>query len=167
MPKNILDYLYPEGLQVLDQTLPNFRPTKQRKGKVPLNIVRLAICKKFCDIPNVYSQYFGIILTFKNKWYSFDPEDLHKLVKEKLSKSLVCKKAKYYLFPEFTPQKGHLHYHGVIYDCYDLVNVRFNKWWSRTFGFSKPEKIRVWKNWSQYCYKNISKTGLPVIYKIK
>ncbi len=160
MPRNILSY-YPseKGVVYLDQTLPE-------KRRLSL-VVREALLKKFINIPNIYSQYYGITLTFTRKWKELDPDYLHKLVKTHVCKSLLFKKTKYYLFPEFT-EAGDLHYHGVIYDCYELPFFKIVAHWKRVYGWAKPEKkIRNWKNFSDYCYKHIDITGLSMIYKIR
>ncbi len=153
------------GFDILDQTL----------EKKP-NIVYDNIWSKICLI-NKHSQKYGITLTFSSKWHIEDSLTLHRIVISKITKSTVCKNINYIFFPEFT-KGGILHYHGIIWDCYQLPFIRFSRWWSRTFGFTKPElelryylcnisakctqsQISKAKHcWSHYITKDYGKNGL-------
>lgn len=126
---NILDYYKKVGLS-LDQT----QPPKLNKSQ-DSNIIFSNIIKTLLSL-NTISQKYGITLTFKKKYHNVDPLKLHRDAITLLSE--YNKKFKYILFPEFT-QKGVLHYHGIIWDCYQLPFTRMTKKWSREMGFTKNE----------------------------
>lgn len=159
---NILDYFYGIGFELLDQTL----PADGDKKRTETNMVRLAIFNDLSHVPDKYSQIYGITFTFKPKFYTLDPDHLHSLVRSRIEKSTVCRKCKYYLIPQFTP-KGNLHYHGVVYDCYQVPFMKMVKWWRRNFGFSKPElTIRHYDKWIRYITRDMYITGLSTIWKV-
>lgn len=128
----------------------------------------------------VFTQKYGITLTFKSKFTMDDPKKLHRMIANKLLKSRVWQGHKYILFPEFT-SSGSLHYHGIIWDTYEVDLVRMAQWWRRTFGYVKLEKdIKYYycgtpatqecsqknkknkkiKCWLHYITKDVGKVGL-------
>lgn len=166
--KNILDYYNEEGLLVLDQTL-------EKKGDTDLitdgdckaqykQLTKLQeIIKDKLLLFNKSSQCYGVTLTFKTKFHSDDPRWLHVYVINLLNRSYLWQHKKYILYPEFT-KKGILHYHGCIKDIYQCEFIKLCLWWSRTFGYVKPElTINNFHNWSTYITKDLGKTGLWTI----
>ncbi len=129
------------------------------------NVCRNKILNRLNNIFDDYTQVYGITLTFKLKFSDYCDEVLHREIKERIDKSTLFKQTKYVLFPEYT-QKGTLHYHGIIYDCYQVEYMKCVKWWRRNYGFVKPElKIKYPKKWIQYITKDLGKTGLYTLYK--
>jgi len=141
------------GLELLDQTPAqkrekSYRPTKERLH----HLLNNEIVK--------FSQKVGVTLTFKKDFITLDPISLHRYVELKLIRSSIWNKLNYILYPEYT-KAGNLHYHGLIYNCYDTEAIRAVKWWRRTFGYVKPElEIRHYDKWSEYITKDIGKVGL-------
>ncbi len=118
-------------------------------------------------IINEFSDKCGITLTLKKKFHSVDPKIMHRAIAKKLRNSRIWQQYKWILFPEFT-KSGVLHYHGVIYDVYQLNAIQLSQWWRRTYGFTKLElKIQVFSNWSKYITKDYGKVGLWTLYNIK
>jgi len=143
--KNIL-YYYKLG-EVLDQTQAKISPRRYTEHVVFTNIWR-----EIVDIDK-FSQKYGLTLTFKSQFAMDDPKELHRFVHDKISKSCVFKNTKYIFFPEFT-QNGNLHYHGVIWDCYEVDFIRISKWWKRSFGYTREEKefnMYICCNKAMYC----------------
>ena len=71
------------------------------------------------------------------------------------------------MFPEFT-KKGHLHYHGIVWDCTQYTFLELIKWWRREFGYAKSElKINNLDKWSKYIIKDYNISGLHTIYRTK
>lgn len=99
------------------------------------NLVFANIIKQLCSL-QVFTQKYGITLTFKSSFHSDCPLFLHKLARDFFKD--YDSKFKYVLFPEFT-QKGNLHYHGVIWSCYELPLMQCIKRWKRKYGISKIE----------------------------
>ncbi len=111
-----------------------------------------------------FSQVSGFTLTLKKKYHDDDSVWIHRYIHAKILKSSVWKDKNYILIPEFT-KAGNLHYHGIIWDHYDITVMRCIKWWRREFGYAKPElELRNYKNWSKYILKNYLKTGLWTIF---
>lgn len=169
---NILDFYNKIGFDILDQTQPeNIARANGDKMKA---IVFQSIWKKLVE-QNKITQKYGVTLTFSPKWHNEDPLELHRIVIDKMNRSTVCKDIEYIIFPEFS-KKGQLHYHGIVFNCYQLPFIRFSKWWKRTFGFAKVElEIRYYlcqdkigvciqkrasRCWCHYITKDNGKTGL-------
>ncbi len=109
------------------------------------------------------TQVYGITCTLGKKCDYNDPLFMHRMIVRKLCRSTLWRKQKYLLIPEFT-DNGRLHYHGVIYNCYEVEAIRLSQWWKREFGFTKFEKeIRYPNKWIDYILKDIGKTGLWTI----
>lgn len=171
--KTILDYFYPKKVgEVLDQTQPP-ESRKSYRDQVVFTNIWLELIKQ-----NKCTQKYGITLTFSTKWHIEDALTLHRIVQTKMARSTVCKNIKYILFPEYTA-KGILHYHGIIFSCYQTPFIRFSKWWKRSFGHTKEElEIRYYLCsinpakcmqsslskakycWSHYITKDYHKNGL-------
>ncbi len=148
------------GFELLDQT--------QRKKSVnEYNPSKEVINSKLTEIINNFTDVCGFTLTIKKKYHNDDDKYIHRLVQTKILTSLVWKNKKYMIFPEYT-KKGNLHYHGIIWDEYEIEVMRCIKWWRRIFGFAKPElKLSSKYNWIKYIVKDYGKTGLWTIYNIK
>lgn len=84
-----------------------------------------------------FTQKYGLTLTFKKSFHLDDPLYLHKTTDKFMSK--YKNEFKYIGFPEFTKKNHNLHYHFIIWDCYELPLVTFSKRWQRKFGISKLE----------------------------
>ncbi len=177
--KDIQDYYRKEGVEVciLDQTQ---RPKLKKEYNVVLNkhLETLLSLNRFTD-------KYGITLTFNKKWYNEDPIDLARIVQIKIDNSRCFKKVKYILCPEFTSH-GNLHYHGIIWDCYQMPFQQCVRMWRRQFGYVKPElEIKYYycgttitcsikkqmitpkkrsMCWLHYIIKDRGKVGLPIIY---
>lgn len=149
---NILEFYKKLG-GLLDQAQP--AKVEKRIGDKKENLLN-KLKKVFSDNTQVY----GITCTLGRKCDYDDPLFMHRIILRKLTKSTLWRKQKYILIPEFT-DAGRLHYHGVIYGCYEVEAVRLSKWWKREFGFTKFEKeIRYPQKWVDYILKDIGKTGL-------
>lgn len=158
--KNILDY-YNKGVSLLDKT-PVAKP--RLKTTVDENITLLVIKEKIKLIES-FTDVIGVTLTLKKKFHDSDDSWLHREIQCKLIKSNTFKKLKYILVPEYT-KNGNLHYHGIIWDSYQLQYMKAIKWWRRNYGFVKPElKINNYANWTNYMFKDYYKTGLYILYK--
>ncbi len=174
----LIDYYYKKvGFDILDQTQ---REKAEKSNSTQLHPVDVfsTIWEKIHKV-NKVTQKYGVTLTFKRKFHDIDPLELHRMVIKKMGNSRMCKKINYILIPEFT-SKGQLHYHGIVWDSYQLPFIKFSKWWKRTYGFSKEElDIRYYfcgsidykkclqkevskakHCWSHYITKSVGKTGL-------
>ncbi len=178
--RNILDYY--SMVESVGSDL-----TKTNAKKLECHIASNFIKKKLVNITKC-SQYYGINITFKSKYHDMDPIQLHRLFQKKLIKSNIWKKNQYLLFPEFSPKSGNLHYHGVVYDCYQHNVISMQKMCKREFGpqckvfltvncklceagidgpcsYLKQNGDKGWC-WTHYITKDVGKTGLWTIYKI-
>ena len=91
----------------------------------------------------VYTQLYGVTLTLNKKYELDDPIFMHRLIQSYLSRS--WRDINYIIFGEFT-DKGRLHYHGVIWDCYKLTLTQKVRSWRRKFGFAKIElKLKTYR----------------------
>ncbi len=156
---NYLDYTFKLDLQVLDQIQPDLvDPTE-------LYATREVITRKFKEL-SLVTQLYGVTLTLKKMYHDDDDTWMHKYIIDKMNKSRVWKNKNYILIPEYT-QQGVLHYHGVIWDMYEVNFMKLAKWWRRTFGYVKPElKIINFNKWIDYITKDYGKIGLWTIYNI-
>ncbi len=147
------------GLEILDQT--------QRKKRDTYNPTIECIEKKLKYLINNYSDIGGFTLTLKKKFHGDDDKWLHNHIEETIRKSRVWKNKEYLLFPEYT-KNGVLHYHGIMWDEYQIEIMKCIKWWRRKFGFAKPElELKSKYNWIKYITKNYNKTGLWTIISPK
>ncbi len=137
--------------------------------------VRSAIIKVMKEIiNNDYSEVFGFTLTLSPKkkyrgqyMQNFDDLKLHRLIGETLKSSRVWKDVCYFMYPEFGESNGRLHYHGVIYNCYQLKFKKCMSQWKRVFGNTKPEMVLTSNRaWIGYCVKDDGATGLYPFYNI-
>ncbi len=136
--------------------------SKQHVQGKHTNLSREFIIKKLSDIIKKHSQLCGITLTLKMRFQDRDPKNMHLDIQKKIVNSKVWDN-KYVLIPEFSP-KGHLHYHGIIYDHYNVGVVRMSNMWARTFGFTKIEfTLHHPSEWIKYMMKDLGKTGLNTI----
>lgn len=146
------------GFDVLDQTQhekDGYNPSKETINKYLSNVI------------NNYSDIVGFTLTLKKKYHNDDDKYMHRLIENKILRSSIWKDKCYIIFPEYT-RKGNLHYHGIMWNQYEIEVMRCLKWWRRIFGFAKPElKINSKYNWIKYITKDYMKTGLWTIYNIK
>ncbi len=144
-----------------------------------INNIRLVLLKKLESLENITDKY-GFTLTFNmRKFRNDDSKYMHRLASQRIEKSPVWRDVKYIMIPEFD-KNGNLHYHGVIWDVYQIKCVRCIKWWRRNFGFAKPElelkyfncgsgqickrrEIKSWC-WKHYITKDFGKTGLWSLY---
>lgn len=143
-------------LSILDQPIPEKDTTV---SNAILNSVQLLLIE--C------SQISGFTLTFKKKYHEDDDLELHRYVEQYLLKSKCWNKTQYVLFSEYT-SKGNIHYHGVMFNQYQINVMKCIKSWRRKFGFVKVElEIRNVRNWYDYITKNYGKIGLWTLYKFK
>ncbi len=151
------------GLTILDQTQQKLCNNQKIQE---INITRKVLLKKLKEIEN-FTDVCGLTLTLKKKYHNDDDKWIHRHIQAKINNSRVWKDIKYILIPEYT-KNGVLHYHGVIWDSYQIKVIKCVKWWRRTFGFVKPElKINKYSNWMKYIIKDYGKTGLWTLYNIK
>ncbi len=128
---------------LLDQTQP--------KIKIKTNGSNLVFKNIFAKLEkvNCFTQKYGLTLTFRSSFHRDDPLYLHRLIEQEFSKyndefSYIC-------FPEFTKKNNNLHYHCVIWNCYELGIITFCKRWQRKFGIYKLENpLRHY-----YCHTHI------------
>lgn len=126
---------------------------------------RVAINSCLSNVIDQYSDLVGFTLTFRKSFHSDDDLFLHRMISKKLIKSTVWKTKKYILFPEFTSKKGNLHYHGIMWDSYEIEVMRSMKWWRKNYGFVRVElKLNSPYNWLKYITKDYMKTGLYTLY---
>ncbi len=151
------------GLSILDQTQQNLGTNINIQE---LNVTRKDILWKLKEIEK-FTDVCGFTLTLKRSFHHDDDKWMHRYVQHKIDNSRVWRNIKYIIIPEFT-KKGVLHYHGVIWDSYEVEVLRCLKWWRRTFGFVKPElKLNNYINWMNYIIKDYGRTGLWTLYNIK
>ncbi len=86
---------------------------------------------------DLYSQKYGLTLTFSRGFHNDDPLFLHKLIIKEFAK--WNDKFRYIGFPEFSKRNNQLHYHFIIWGCYELEIVTFCKRYQRKFGIYKLE----------------------------
>lgn len=174
---SILDYYISVGVDILDQT-------QRNKLNTDSNVVLNKHLMTLLSL-NRHTDKYGVTLTFNKKWYNEDPKELAQMVQLKLNNASCFKKVKFIFCPEFTTH-GNLHYHGVIWDCYQMPFQKCVRWWRRTFGYVRPEiEIKYYycdtaitcsikkqmitpkktsKCWLHYIIKDRGKVGLPIIY---
>ncbi len=179
MSRNILDFYKAESVgSVLDQNQQN---TEERRADD--KVVFKNLFHKLISL-NEMTQVYGITLTFRSTYHKDDPESLHRAIYKDLMSQAKWKKNNFFLFPEFT-EKGILHYHGVVWDCYELPFIQMSKYWHRKFGFAKVElKIKYYycgngkecmynektvpkSCWCHYCIKDYDSVGLNTLYNLK
>jgi len=149
---------------ILDQTTAK-KVTLGKKGEYN---PKTEYVQKACSLllSNKITQMSGFTLTFKRKFHTDDPLWLHRHIEGLIIKSKIWNTKSYMLFPEFT-KKGALHYHGIMWNEYNVEVVRSINWWRRKFGFVKPElEIRNIDNYIRYITKSYSKTGLWTIMNL-
>ncbi len=175
--KTILDFYSPKvGGVLLDQP----QPTNGKKRQA-VHVVFSKYHNILCELEGE-TQKYGFTGTFNmKKFKNDDPTYMHRLVIAKLLKSTSWKGVKYIIFPEFD-DNGNLHYHGLIWDVYEVKFVKCLKMWRQTFGFAKPElnikhyicnkelfkckrQPKSWC-WKHYITKSVGKTGLWTISNI-
>ncbi len=159
---NILDYFTNGCGVILDQTTPKLMEKSDSLANRRKSNLRQILLRR-CE--SEHTQCAGFTLTFGKKWQKEDPLTLHRIVQNKLKKSKIWNKKSYLMRPEFTSKNGNLHYHGLIYDTYDIETMRCLQWWRRTFGFVKPElQIRYEVKWIDYILKDYKKSGLWTLH---
>lgn len=156
------------GLELLDQTThdEDNKLTEAEEDAVCDYIgTKGLILNKLNMIISENTQMYGCTFTFKRSFHNDDPVYLHRMTEKEINKSRIWKDKKYILFAEFSPKGGILHYHGIIYGCYQTEFLRLCNWWRRKFGFVKPElEIRHPDKWRDYITKDYGKTGLWTLY---
>lgn len=177
--RSILDYFTAKSLGVsLDQTQTNLI-----RKSCSANVVRRACFKAMIKMLD-FSEIYGITFTFRQSFHGDNPLFLHRLIDQKIARSRLWRGCKYILYPEFNAS-GILHYHGIIYDCPQIVMTRLNNWWKRNYGtitkieysiryaFCGTEALCTQKNksnakhcWLHYVSKDSGKTGLWIIYNL-
>ncbi len=114
-------------------------------------------------IDNKSSQVAGFTLTLKKKYHEDDPVWMHRYIHKSLQSSRIWKDKNYILFPEFT-KRGVLHYHGIMWDEYQVEVIRSINWWRRKYGFVKLEKkINNLRSFLTYITKDYNTVGLWTI----
>ncbi len=163
MKNNLTPFL--KEFELLDQTPPKLCDSLI---ETQLDVKHLTfIVQKLYSLIDSEMEVYGCTLTLKNKFRDDDDVYIHRYIDNKIKSSRVWKDVKYILLSEFSPD-GKLHYHGIIYGCYQFSFLRCVKWWRRIFGFVKPEiNIKNRTNWFKYILKDYKKSGLWTIYKIK
>lgn len=125
---------------------------------IPVKVDNSAIEKKIKSFANC-TQKVGFTLTFSKMWQDEDPDTLYKYIQDYIEK--YFDKIQYVLVPEFT-SSGIMHFHGIIYNCYQrTINKVLNEW-RKTFGFIKIES-HITDKWEKYICKDIFDVGYPVI----
>ncbi len=157
-------------------SLDQHQPKKLEKSMSYDSIVYDHITKKLKTL-SIYTHVYGITLTFKKSFKMDDPQWLHRHIHIWLNQT-KWKKLNYILFPEFT-SKGDLHYHGVVWDCYQAPFLQRVCSWQRKFGFVKPElQLNTYHCglppkqtnkccWYHYIIKDHGKTGLCTLTNYK
>jgi len=106
------------------------------------------------------TQKIGFTLTFDSSYHSENPDLLYQnllnYVTEHFEKSI-----KYIITIEFT-SSGILHFHGVIYDCYQRYVSKILKNWRKTYGFVKIE-WKISPKWEEYIIKDVDRIGYPAL----
>lgn len=161
-------------VSLLDQTKP-----AERKKQEGVHIVHFKNLSILYSLNNTLMIPFGITLTFKKSFHSSDSRWLHDYFQSRIEKCKVAKLFKYQFYPEFSSKNCHLHYHGIIYSTYQVHFIEFVKWYTRSFGYCKPE-LEIYNYWCEkkdscitttkrcwlhYITKDCSKTGLYPIVK--
>lgn len=150
---NIYEHLEKDVGEVLDQP---------QHPKGCYNAVFVKIQSIIDDIVSEkYTQVHGLTLTFRKRYHGYPIKWLHRQVLNRLSRSRIFRTRNYLLFPELTEKNGILHYHGIVWNQYQIDTMKMINWWRREYGFAKPElalKSRV--KWIEYITKDYGKTGL-------
>ncbi len=108
---------------------------------------------------SVCTQKIGFTLTFSKMWHEEDLDTLYKYFIEYVQKNFGTD-TKYIIAPEFT-SAGIMHFHGIVYSCYQrCVNKKFVDW-RKTFGFVKME-YKISEHWEKYITKDMCNIGYPV-----
>lgn len=116
-------------------------------------ILKMAIC----------TQKIGFTLTFAKMWHDEDPDTLFHYFVKFIADNFE-KNDKIIIFPEFTV-KGILHFHGIIYNCYQRYINKKLKDWRKTYGIVKME-YAITEKWESYIQKDVTSTGYPVYVNI-
>ncbi len=109
------------------------------------------------------TQRSGFTLTFKPIYHEYDPDELYEFIVRYCEQNFH-KKDPYIIFPEFT-SSGILHFHGVVYNCYQRYISSCLKEWRRQYGYVKIEWT-IKNEWLDYIQKDMNKTGYAVIDNI-
>ncbi len=137
--------------------------------------VRSAIIKVMKEIiNNKYSQVYGFTLTINPKkkfrgYYlqNYDDDVLHRRIGQILKSSRAWKDVCYFMYPEFGDKHGRLHYHGIVYNCYEVKFLKCLNFWKKHFGHPEPEmSLGSNRIWIGYCVKDDGHTGLYPFFNV-
>lgn len=125
------------------------------------------ICNK--HIPAVIQKYsictqkIGFTLTFNKNYHEIDSDILYNFLL-KFIKQYFGSEIEYIIAPEYT-DKGVIHFHGIIYNCYQrYINRILNKWRDQ-YGFIKME-YKISPKWEEYIIKDMDAVGYPIVTNI-
>lgn len=141
----------------------------------------------FAQILDLYNgQVYPLTMTINFKKFPkmINDANIHRKIQQILIESPSWRKVKYYLFPEYD-DNCRLHYHGIIYGCYQSKMVSCMNVWKRKIGFVdkgasreirypicciEPQCTYIQKGlvkkgcWYHYCIKDTKKSGLWTLY---
>lgn len=119
---------------------------------------------------------YGITITidpkfpYKNRRFkSMADSQKHDTVKIIIEKYMLktMSNIQYILIPEYSDNNGMLHYHGIVWNCYQLSFSNFLRKLRGTIGYCKGEfEIKHYDKWLSYIFKNYGKSGLSTITRI-
>lgn len=119
---------------------------------------------------------YGITITidpcypYKNRRFKSMSDDRKHTVVKMIIEKYVSKNnlnMQYIIIPEYSNKSGHLHYHGIVWNCYQKTFSNFVRKLRGYVGFCKPEmKINHYDEWIKYIFKDYGKSGLSTIINI-
>lgn len=161
-----------KGVDILDQPLPKKCPQIEEKAYNPVREYLNGVIREMSDNPLL--MYSGATFTISDKklcgkdLYAVDDLIVHRSIRKKLQGSKIWNRINYIMCPEFGTKDGRLHYHCIFWDEYQTTVAKAMRWWTRNYGYVKPEmKINNISNWKNYCIKDSKIVGLGRIYNIR
>ncbi len=128
---------------------------------IPEKVDNSAIEKKIQSFAKC-TQKVGFTLTFSRMWQEEDPDTLYRYIQKYIKE--YFDKIDYVVVPEFT-SSGIMHFHGIIYNCYQRVINKVLNEWRKLYGYIKIEN-HITDKWEKYICKDINEVGYAVITNI-
>ncbi len=134
------------------------QPLKTIKEKVDSENIDSA--QEFINFYFTSTQKYGITITLKPEYHTMDSLTMHRKIEEYFAENFD--NVKYIIIAEFT-KKAVIHWHGIIYNEYQLAISQKISSIKNVYGFIQME-WRISPHWEKYIIKDIGTTGLwPII----
>ncbi len=120
----------------------------------------LNLMKKYRDV----SDQIGFTLTFNSSYHDEDPDLLYTYLVRYVKQYFTNENMNFIVMTEFTA-KGIIHFHGIIYNCYQRFVVKMLTSWRKWYGIIKLE-YKLSDKWEVYILKEEKTSGYPAIHNL-